>query len=102
MPHRRGRGFAAVLALALAGLACPAAIPQSAAQPIAGARASAVTSGDARFEVLSPALIRTEYAGDAHFVDAPTFNAIGRGGFAATSFTTQTSGGWLTIRTAAL
>ena len=77
-----------VLVLAAAGLACPAAIPWSAAQPIAGARASAVTSGDARFEVLSPTLIRTEYAGDAHFVDAPTFNAIGRDGFAPARYTT--------------
>jgi hypothetical protein len=32
--------------------------------------------------VLSPTLVRTEYAGDAHFVDAATFNAIGRDGFA--------------------
>lgn len=99
---RRGRWSAVVLVLAAAGLACPAAIPWSAAQPIAGARASAVTSGDARFEVLSPTLIRTEYAGDAHFVDAPTFNAIGRDGFAPARYTTQTSGGWLTIRTAAM
>src|SRR5258707_11639716 len=102
MPHRRRRGLAVVLALAAAGLASPAAIPWSAAQPVAGAQASAVTSGDARFEVLSPTLIRTEYAGDTHFVDAPTFNAIGRDGFARTNFTTQTRDGWLTIRTRAL
>ncbi|HEX6448365.1 MAG TPA: hypothetical protein VF060_02770, partial [Trebonia sp.] len=102
MTRRRRRRFAAVLALTVAGLACPAAIPQSMAAPVAGARASAVTSGDARFEVLSPTLIRTEYAGDAHFIDAPTFNAIGRDGFAPAHFMTRTTGGWLTIQTQAL
>ncbi|HEX6523595.1 MAG TPA: TIM-barrel domain-containing protein [Streptosporangiaceae bacterium] len=102
MPYRRGRRSAAVLALAAAGLACPAAIPRSAAAPLAGARASAVVSGDARFEVLSPTLIRTEYAGDAHFLDAATFNAIGRDGFAPAHFTTHTAGGWLTIQTQAV
>ncbi|HYZ52720.1 MAG TPA: TIM-barrel domain-containing protein [Streptosporangiaceae bacterium] len=102
MTCRRRRWFAAVLALTAAGLACPAAIPQSVADPLPGARASAVISGDARFEVLSPTLIRTEYAGDAHFIDAPTFNAIGRDGFAPTHFTTRTTHGWLTIQTQAL
>lgn len=102
MIHRPHRRLAAILALAAAGLASPAAIPRSAAQPVTGAQASAVTSGDARFEVLSPTLIRTEYAGDAHFVDAPTFNAIGRDGFAPTHFTARTAGGWLTIQTPAM
>ncbi|MEV6607649.1 TIM-barrel domain-containing protein [Kutzneria sp. NPDC051319] len=62
----------------------------------------AVTSGNARFEVLSPTLVRTEYAGDAHFVDAPTFNAIGRDSFTAPPFTSTTADGWLTIQTSAL
>ena len=102
MTHRRRHWLAAVLALAAAGLVFPAAIPRAMAEPLAGARAAAVTSGDARFEVLSPTLIRTEYAGDAHFIDAPTFNAIGRDGFAPTHFTTHTADGWLTIQTRAL
>jgi alpha-glucosidase (family GH31 glycosyl hydrolase) len=59
-------------------------------------------SGNARFEVLSPTLIRTEYAGDRAFVDASTFNAIGRDGFDRTRFTSRTVGGWLTIETTAL
>ena len=66
-----------------------------------GASASAVVSGDARFEVLSPTLIRTEYAGDATFLDAGTFNAIGRDGFARTRFTSKVRDGWLTITTGA-
>jgi hypothetical protein len=61
-----------------------------------------VTSGDARFEILSPTLIRTEYAGDHKFTDDPTFNAIGRDGFAPAAYTAHTSGGWLTIRTNAM
>ena len=62
----------------------------------------AVTAGNARFEVLSPTLVRTEYAGDAKFVDAGTFNATGRDRFPATQFTTKTVNGWLTIDTGAL
>src|SRR3954471_17946257 len=57
----------------------------------------AVTSGHARFEVLSPTLIRMEYAGDDKFTDAATFNAIGRDKFTHTDFTTNTNDGWLTI-----
>jgi hypothetical protein len=106
MAGRRRSWFLGVVALIVAGLACPAVIPRAEAAPVSaapgGARAGAVTSGDARFEVLSPTLIRTEYAGDQHFVDAGTFNAIGRDDFAPTHFTTRTAGGWLTIQTSAL
>jgi alpha-glucosidase (family GH31 glycosyl hydrolase) len=106
MAGRRRSWFLGVAALIVAGLACPAVIPRAAAAPVSatrgGARAEAVTSGDARFEVLSPTLIRTEYAGDQHFVDAGTFNVIGRDDFAPTHFTTRTAGGWLTIQTSAL
>src|SRR3954469_2901973 len=59
----------------------------------------AVVSGHARFEVLSPTLIRMEYAGDDRFTDAATFNAIGRNDFGHTDYTTSTSDGWLTITT---
>ncbi|WP_280883288.1 TIM-barrel domain-containing protein [Streptomyces pseudovenezuelae] len=67
-----------------------------------GHRSSSVTSGNARFQVLSPTLIRTEYAQDGKFTDSATFNAIGRGAFTPPSYTTSTSDGWLTIRTSAL
>ncbi|MEV6741466.1 TIM-barrel domain-containing protein [Streptomyces sp. NPDC051104] len=76
--------------------------PASAGEARPGHRIPTVTSGDARFEVLSPTLIRTEYAGDHEFTDEPTFNAIGRDGFAPASYTAETSDGWLTIRTSAL
>ncbi|MFF5288905.1 TIM-barrel domain-containing protein [Paractinoplanes globisporus] len=63
---------------------------------------SAVISGDARFEVLSPTLIRTEYAAGGHFTDAATFNVIGRDSFAATPFRSRTENGWLIVETGAL
>jgi hypothetical protein len=88
------------LGLALLLAATSAQLPAAAAAH--RARAHAVTSGNARFEVLSPTLIRTEYAGDTKFVDAPTFNAIGRDGFPNTQFTTSTANGWLTIDTGSL
>ncbi|MFB7501096.1 TIM-barrel domain-containing protein [Streptomyces sp. NPDC056161] len=75
---------------------------QATAGPQGGLGASTVRSGAARFEVLSPTLVRTEYADDGGFLDAPTFNAVGRDGFAPTPFTTTTSDGWLTLRTSAL
>jgi alpha-glucosidase (family GH31 glycosyl hydrolase) len=59
----------------------------------------AVRSGDARFEVLSPTLIRMEYAGDGTFTDAATFNAIGRDRFGPVSYTELVVDGWLTITT---
>ena len=95
----------AVAASLLAGAVMT--IPTQAAQaaPTAAAITAApavIVSGNARFEVLSPTLIRTEYAGDAAFVDAATFNAIGRDSFAATSPVVSTVGGWLTIKTAAV
>ena len=103
----------AVAASLLAGAVMT--IPAQAAQatqaaPIAAATDAAATSaapaaivsGNARFEVLSPTLIRTEYAGDAAFVDAATFNAIGRDSFAATTPVVTTVDGWLTIKTSAV
>lgn len=60
-----------------------------------------IVAGNARFQVLSPTLIRTEYAGDGRFQDAPTFNAVGRNAFTATPFTSSTAHGVLTIRTSA-
>ena len=106
MSGRRRLRFLALVVLVVGGLASPAVIPRAAAAgaPAARvrARAAAVTSGDARFEVLSPTLIRTEYAGDRRFTDAATFNAIGRADFAPTHFTARAAGGWLTIQTPAM
>jgi Glycosyl hydrolases family 31/Domain of unknown function (DUF5110)/Carbohydrate binding module (family 35)/Carbohydrate binding module (family 6) len=72
-----------------------------------GARAdlaqdSAVVSGNARFEVLSPTLIRTEYSDTQSFINGDTFNVIGRNDFSKPRYTTSTHNGWLTIRTSAM
>lgn len=105
-PPRRARRRAATAALTagfvfagtVAAAASMSAAPASAATAQSASK-RAVVSGDARFEVLSPTLIRTEYAGNGVFEDDPTFNAVGRDGFAPTPFTQKTVNGWLTIDT---
>lgn len=64
-----------------AGLLLTAPGPAAADSPGAPKRTGTVSVSDARFQVLSPTLIRTEYAGDGRFEDRSTFNAIGRGSF---------------------
>jgi hypothetical protein len=92
-----------LLAVATA-VTCAAAVvattPRAGATPAHNrADRHAVRSGDARFEVLSPTLIRMEYAGDGNFTDAGTFNAVGRDDFRPTHFTSRVRDGWLTIDT---
>src|SRR6476646_1041529 len=91
--------MSAVLILALAW-AAGCAIRRTAGEE--HHRIPTVTSGSARFQILSPTLIRTEYASDRKFVDGPTFNVIGRGNFPVTSYTASTTDGWLTITTSAM
>ena len=98
MPRRSAAATASLLLVIAYLVTAPAAAQ---ARPYT-ARDSAVVSGQARFEVLSPTLIRTEYAGDGHFVDAGTFNAVGRDKFAPVRFSKRTERGWLTIDTGAL
>ncbi|MFC9691109.1 TIM-barrel domain-containing protein [Kribbella sp. NPDC056951] len=63
---------------------------------------SVVTDGNARFQVLSPTLIRVEYAGDRKFEDATTFTAVNRA-FPRTPYTTKvTADGFREIRTSGL
>jgi hypothetical protein len=88
--------------LVLTAAVCAAAAGTVALPAAAQAARQTVIAGNARFEVLSPTLIRTEYAGDGRFEDAATFNAVGRNGFTPTSFTSSTSGGVLTVRTSAV
>ncbi len=77
----------------LLGIALAVLLPAVAFVPNAHAvaGAQAVISGQARFQVLSPTLIRTEYAGNQAFVDAGTFNVVGRDTFRTPRFTTRTS-----------
>lgn len=93
---RRLLSQTAALALLLGALV--AAQP---AQP-AQAATNVVTDGNARFEVLTPTLIRLEYAGDGAFQDATTFNAVNRNFPVPSYTTTATSDGYREIRTSAL
>jgi Glycosyl hydrolases family 31/Carbohydrate binding module (family 6)/Domain of unknown function (DUF5110) len=101
---RNRRRLVAVAAVAGLAAGVVAVVPQPATATPAEASAAdhAIVSGDARFEVLSPTLIRTEYAGDARFVDAATFNAVGRDSFDRPHFTSKVVGKWLTIETDAV
>ena len=93
-PRRSMRACATAVVVAAAALAVSGGVSHADANA-----PGTVTSGHARFEVLSPTLIRMEYAGDDAFTDAPTFNAIGRDEFTHTDFTSSTVDGWLTIST---
>ena len=98
--HRRRTIASILVAAATLGAVGMAAVPATAA---AGRLADqTVISGNARFQVLSPTLIRSEYAGDGAFTDDATFNAIGRDGFAPAQFSTSVDDGWLTIDTGSM
>ena len=95
--HRIRFAAANVVMLVVAGLLL---VPSAPAQ--AAASDAVVTDGNARFAVLTPSLVRLEYAGDRAFVDAATFNAVNRA-FAPPAYTTTvTSDGYREIRTSAL
>ncbi|WBQ02626.1 TIM-barrel domain-containing protein [Kribbella sp. CA-293567] len=99
MRTRTARTFRRALALTLAATAVAAgtvALPA-----VAEPDPQTVVAGNARFQVLSPTLIRTEYAGDGKFEDAATFNAVGRSDFGRVPFTSSVADGVLTLRTSA-
>jgi hypothetical protein len=68
---------------------------------VASADAAVVRDGHARFEVLSPTLIRLEYADDDRFEDGATMTAVNRV-FPPARFETSVRGGTLIIRTPAM
>ncbi|MDT8915974.1 ricin-type beta-trefoil lectin domain protein [Amycolatopsis sp. PS_44_ISF1] len=70
-----------------------------AATPAAHAASNVVTDGHARFEVLTPTLIRLEYAGDDRFQDQSSFTALNRN-LPVPAFTTDVAGGFREIHTA--
>jgi hypothetical protein len=79
------------------------AVPLIGAPPAAAATgpSRAVVDGPARFEVLTPTLIRLEYAGDGRFEDRTTFNVVNRD-LPVPRYTTEVENGWRVIRTGAL
>ena len=101
MRFPRRRVTIVALMSSVAAMTVASAGPASAGAPTSH-RIATVTSGNARFQVLSPTLIRTEYAQDGKFTDAATFNAIGRNDFTPPSYNARTSNGWLTIQTSAM
>ncbi|MFD4789482.1 ricin-type beta-trefoil lectin domain protein [Streptomyces sp. NPDC058459] len=86
----------AVLGL-MSALLMSGALPATAAH----AAPAAVIDGNARFEVISPTLVRLEYAGDGAFQDGTTFNAVNRDSTPAYT-TAVTSDGYREIRTSGL
>ncbi|MEE4543664.1 ricin-type beta-trefoil lectin domain protein [Streptomyces sp. V4-01] len=95
--HRRVPAAGAVLGL-LGALIASGAL----AAPAAHAASSSVVDGSARFEVLSPTLVRLEYAGDGAFQDGTTFNVVNRNLPAAAYTTDVTSDGYREIKTSGL
>lgn len=93
---------AVVVAAALAGLCLLTPGVAAAGSAPQRARTATVRVDNARFEVLSPTLIRTEYSGDDHFEERATFNAIGRDAFTSPHYTSSVSDGVLTITTSAM
>src|SRR2546423_12332857 len=83
--RRWGPGALAVGLLALA--------PSAAA-----ARAPVVSAGAARFQVLTPTLIRAEFSQDRRFENRPTMTAT-RARLPVPAFAITRSHGWLTITT---
>jgi hypothetical protein len=64
----------------------------------AAARSDVVRAGPVRLQVLTPTLIRLEYAQDRRFEDRPTMTAT-RARLAVPWFVVRRAGGWLTVRT---
>ncbi|MFS8097243.1 carbohydrate-binding protein [Lentzea alba] len=60
-----------------------------------------VVSGQARFQILSPTLVRTEFAGDHRFENQGTYNVVNRS-FPRTAYRSRVENGWLVITTSAL
>src|SRR5436305_12194502 len=66
--------------------------------PSAAARAPVVSAGAARFQVLTPTLIRAEFSQDRRFENRPTMTAT-RARLPVPAFAITRSHGWLTITT---
>lgn len=106
-------------ALAVAGMTGPSAVaaspggaattdtsPVNLSTPVdfsAGAahQSATVREGDARIEVLTPSLVRLEYSPSGQFEDDPTVNVLNRR-FPVPDYTSQVTGGWLTLRTSSM
>ncbi len=84
----------AFLVFGIVGLLCA----KSDAQPGFKQTKDMIVAGNARFEVLSPTLVRMEYSGDGHFINQRTVVVVRRK-WPAVKVTANESNGWLTIST---
>jgi hypothetical protein len=64
--------------------------------------APTVVSGKARFQVLTPALVRLEYSPSGEFADAASVAVVNRENWPHTPFERREEAGWLTISTEVL
>jgi len=97
---RRGFGWLAALAAVLLALTLTPSGALAAAPP-PRVHGQTVLAGHLRVEVLSPTLLRMEYAADDTFEDRPTFNVVDRAP-GRTRFTASTGNGELRVRTDAV
>ncbi len=99
---RRGRRLVStagvLLALVFGGLVTYGAEAAVVTPSATAARPGVVVDGDARFEVITPSLIRLEYAEDGRFEDRPTMT-VPRTPRAVPAYTTEIVDGWRVIRT---
>ncbi|MBO0868290.1 MAG: carbohydrate-binding protein [Micromonosporaceae bacterium] len=97
--HPRASAALALLAIAaMTAVAVPASAQPAAAAPTP---TNVVRDGHARFQVITPTLIRLEYADDDQFTDAATFNAQLRTP-PPVAYTSRVEGDSLVISTASL
>lgn len=87
-----------LLALTVGGLVTYGAEAAVVTPSATAARPGVVVDGDARFEVITPTLIRLEYAADGRFEDRPTLT-VPRTPRAVPAFTSTVVDGWRVIRT---
>lgn len=71
------------------------------AAPQCARATSTVRAGDARFEFLTPSLVRIEYSPSGHFVDVPTAVVVKRD-WPNVAVTRRTESGWLVVSTGAM
>jgi alpha-glucosidase (family GH31 glycosyl hydrolase) len=90
--HRTVAVAALALSVGLAPVACWA---------VAASGTTAVTAGNARFEFLTPSLVRMEYSPSGTFVDAPTA-VVQRRDWAAVPVERREQSGWLVASSSAM